>query len=524
MFLRVMTFILLARVSIAAEPTRQSVFYIDDERVLTISVELEVNSQPLGNSWQESLGAFVESIDADGDGRLSVAEAARSPTIGELRRMQGLPPQPTRASSRFAPRASVDPTKDLARWLERSGFGPFAVSSNTAQQNNATAGFSLFDKLDGNGDGKLSAAELTQGIAFVHKFDIDDDESLSLVELRPFAPPPTMTAGRPNAVANGGAVLMTARTSTERRALGDALFRRFDKVSENGTRRADGKLGRQEIPLPPSVFDQHDIDRNDQLDFEELGQLARKPHPTVTLKVDVGAESPSIELESIAGVALRPNEDDASRATLVIGELALDLVMQELSGKVDAKRIENEFASADTDNNAYITSTECDQAPRLAGLYRLMDANGDGMAFLDEFKSFASVRHTFLESTLVMSASRAGRNLFEIADQDNNGRLAFTELRQLREQINSWDSNGDQLVDQSELPSNYQLAIGPPLSAGASSNAIQSASGKRPLWHERMDRNQDGVVTLREFAGPVDRFRALDTDKDRRLTAIEAVR
>ena len=35
-----------------------------------------------------------------------------------------------------------------------------------------------------------------------------------------------------------------------------------------------------------------------------------------------------------------------------------------------------------------------------------------------------------------------------------------------------------------------------------------------PLWFQRMDRNRDGDVSLREFPGPLDQFHVLDRDGD----------
>ena len=43
-----------------------------------------------------------------------------------------------------------------------------------------------------------------------------------------------------------------------------------------------------------------------------------------------------------------------------------------------------------------------------------------------------------------------------------------------------------------------------------------------PIWFQKMDRNQDGEVSLREFLGPLSVFHRLDTNGDGRLDVHEA--
>lgn len=49
---------------------------------------------------------------------------------------------------------------------------------------------------------------------------------------------------------------------------------------------------------------------------------------------------------------------------------------------------------------------------------------------------------------------------------------------------------------------------------------VENLSG--PLWFRRMDRNQDGDVSWREFPGTSVQFRQLDSDADGLISSKEA--
>ena len=57
--------------------------------------------------------------------------------------------------------------------------------------------------------------------------------------------------------------------------------------------------------------------------------------------------------------------------------------------------------------------------------------------------------------------------------------------------------------------------------------AVASSAGRtrnNPRWFQKMDVNNDGDISPREFLGPRKHFTRLDTDKDGLIDAAEAAR
>jgi hypothetical protein len=54
------------------------------------------------------------------------------------------------------------------------------------------------------------------------------------------------------------------------------------------------------------------------------------------------------------------------------------------------------------------------------------------------------------------------------------------------------------------------------------SDRVRAATKRGPAWFQKMDRNDDGELSSREFLGPADVFKRLDKDKNGVLDAAEA--
>jgi hypothetical protein len=136
--------------------------------------------------------------------------------------------------------------------------------------------------------------------------------------------------------------------------------------------------------------------------------------------------------------------------------------------------------------------------------------------------------------------SDQGSGLFELADTDGDGRLSLRELRNLVKLLDKLDTNGDGFLTWDELPRHYRAEFRPGSAGGAGweetvflARAFTVLNGggpplpvrtAGPLWFRKMDRNQDGDVSRREFLGSDEEFRRIDTDGDGLISAEEATR
>jgi Ca2+-binding EF-hand superfamily protein len=105
--------------------------------------------------------------------------------------------------------------------------------------------------------------------------------------------------------------------------------------------------------------------------------------------------------------------------------------------------------------------------------------------------------------------------------------------------LKKYDQNGDGTFAETELGTEYVLTLGLGRSElRRSTGSMQMMNPARmstgdailpgtaglsgPEWFRRMDRNQDGDVSPREFLGTPASFQEIDTDQDQLISASEA--
>jgi hypothetical protein len=126
-----------------------------------------------------------------------------------------------------------------------------------------------------------------------------------------------------------------------------------------------------------------------------------------------------------------------------------------------------------------------------------------------------------------------GRALFELLDANGDGRLSVRELRTAWTRLAPWDRDGDGRLAETEVPRQFVVSVDAgqvnlPFRVAVANRAARRGQARQapkgPLWFRKMDRNNDGDVSFREWLGTEEEFRRIDTDGDGLISPEEAER
>ena len=528
---------------IAAGPDSvQDFIFLGDNRPIFFRLRMTLGDQPFRSAWMNSVKAMYAYLDRDNDGTVTKDEADRGALATLVRVANGGATAMPRGDLDNHPKDGVVSIDELTDAL-RSALGPFRVQAGKMAGGKADA---LFEQLDRDKDGKLSKAELLDAPSTLHKLDLDDDELIDGVELEPFTNPTALQMddmpGRRGRTPDGPPVVELFPDDSSLRPVRQ-LLKKYDKgIAPSGV---DNKLTNREFAIDAKFFAQADADADGSLDTEELRRFLAKALADIELTVHLSSDASGSAAVSVAGEGSKPLPLWAKVKTLGPAdlEIAADEVRLEIHVDDGAAALDNirasykaQFEAADADNNDYVekseVTTDKDHPSPLAGLFDILDRNGDGKLYRKELDDFVDSQAKAARDRMVLTASDQGRAIFSILDLNRDRRLGNREIRGTLDRVATWDRDGDARITAEEIPHHYQLtlargqlgAIGNQAFAfGAARNLPEPepvAAG--PNWFRRMDRNRDGDVSSREFRGPKAQFNRLDRDKDGLIDATEA--
>ena len=468
-----------------------------------------------GNNYFNLSTARMEDVDADEDGKV---------TLAELREYY-------RKGQASALKLVVPPT---------SGTGANALTE------------ALFRHLDRNKDGKISKEELVGADQLIARLDSNDDETLDAPELlggqamaqpgRPVVLPPAVPGlekWRDAAPANSSFFLVprekAAGRLTERLLFAKRMLAHYDKDRS-------GKLTREEIGLDEELFKKLDRNGDRVLDaIELLRYIVLAPDVEVTIHIGKRGDRE-------AAVQVTPG----SRANLVksLGQASDGLTLSMRSAQIDLRRTDSvtrvfqrstQFAEQlfrqldPTNKGVVVIDKTLEKIPRLAYLrvvLEMADREGAGKVTKKQFVDLMELQNEAANCTLTISVSEFGQGLFEMMDANRDGRLSVRELRAAWQRLSAYDHNGDGAIESSEIPFQYQILVGAgtmnpgmgqqPSNPYAPRPVVAPTAG--PMWFRKMDRNGDGDVSQREFLGSPEEFKKLDEDGDGFISLEEALR
>jgi len=189
------------------------------------------------------------------------------------------------------------------------------------------------------------------------------------------------------------------------------------------------------------------------------------------------------------------------------------------------------FKRADQDNNDYLDANEL--ASTALGLgpeeFKAIDRDHNKMVFEDEWLAFMELHDILAEHRIMLTVSSPATDPVTKFDSNGDGRLSRGELARALATIRSWDTNHDGQISAEEIPQHFDgtfhlgsLLKAAPRRVMGEMRPPTAPPSAGPVWFQKMDRNRDGEVSLREFLGPLSVFRRLDANHDGYLDADEA--
>ena len=512
-------------------PEVYTVLYLVPRTPVIIRVKVDVNGRTLGEVWRDYVEDEFRRLDRDGDGVLRGAETAGVPSVAELTALKLAAPRAS-AGTPVQPRGEQTRAQ-FASYLSAACGSPLAVNAipRAAPTNSESqpddVGQALFDRLDADHNGRLSAEEL-QWTASLSRLDRDDDDTLSRDELEPLRSPYFRFSSGTTAPPKPSQAMLYVCSSDVGLSAVRTLIDRYDGA--DGSPR-DQQLSVAELGLSAKTLSEVDNDGSGALDLDELRQWLRAPTPDVELTCRLGSQQEANQGARWASVAgsLRPGLSlQITSRSMVVDRVYL--ILEPPIQMLDDQRLFSEtlFKQLDQDGNGYLDATEVRQSV-LADGFRWMDADHDGKVFTKEFTDFVNRRTAAQQARVELTILEQANRLFELFDSNDDGRLTPRELSSAQGSFAKWDLNDDGQLMLSEIPRRWQWQFTRGVASNFGTRMIVAPNGRsqaltkyNPVWFEQMDRNQDGEVTRREFLGPLSSFDRLDHDHNGVLDAGEA--
>ncbi len=469
-------------------------------------------------------------MDVDKNGRLDSTELALlTENVRRLGKISG--PKEILESAVDDADATDVPVKTFTEWLQTRLPKSFDL---IAQPQAADDAVRLTSLIDVDLDASISDKELLELPRTLRFRDLDNDETFSVSELMPYRDPRSQNSPVTPDVVNLPFFHVTDEASA--RIAAERIIRRYgsdETVEASVLRQPNGS----------------EADR--RLSIDELVTSLQQPefHLTIDVKLSdrAGTSDIDVAIDPSAASFCRTTDDKFGQTAIVADGLPLKIVAR--GGGANNRAVTRgflgqTFVMIDGDRNQYLDETEfagivgAMQQSGANGDFATVDQNADKMVTRDELFSFVERDLMAAASRIEVTVKQDGKTLFSLLDANQDRRLSAREVRSGTAVLQKYDLNGDGAFAETELGTEYVLTLGlgrselrrnsgmmtmqtmTMNSGDAILPGLEGLSG--PEWFRRMDRNQDGDVSAREFPGTSTQFKTLDTDQDGLMSASEA--
>lgn len=521
-----------------AEPVttpHERIILLTQDGPLVIDIRLAIDGEQPTAAFEQLIDAAFAAADADGDGQASWTETLDNPRFA-YGQFGNLAAEDESQRSQIIEmydnnRNGLVERAELPRFITRNAGGSrsFSLTSSNEFRGDNRSRSPVRRLVDVDHDGAITEAELAGAVNRLLERDADDDEILTLADIKDVIeqPQPEMSNRR--------------RTTTPDTAiwLNDRIRWQYVAYTLQELYAFGERIGPADVPLTPTLIDQLDQNGNMLLDDKEVPGLQTVP-PHMIFEVaffnhQSGPEAtPGIrlvsvcpELESLVAAALR----HPTRLSMNLPGAEIEFFVNDdpsLSNSVEGLR--NQFAQLDGDKNKYLEEGEYNG--QLLGMqvpFAALDADGNGMVFEEEITALVEQRQAVIRSQIRARAADQEDALFTALDTNGDGRLTSREVHKTPDVLRSLDRNQDGQVQSHELPGSMALAFvrGDPQQINtlfAMPVAAAPADEKDlPRWFIGTDTNRDGDISPREFLGPREKFTQLDSDQDGFISRAEAM-
>jgi hypothetical protein len=455
---------------------------------LLVDVSLSLDGQSPSDLFAARVQQVLNAADTDHDRRSTWAELAANEEFLKAERVTN-PATVKGRTKTWTERYDVNRDKliqpeEASSWLGRDSgrsVTVLALRSRRAYYSSPSLGSRVWQLLDVDNDGRLTAAEIAAAPERFLLYDANDDRVITTAELAPLREQ-LNDPGRPS-------------TSPGRKE--DRYAALHLKPPVNWSRieylLADLYAPRQALsassfPDLPQLFEQLDGNADGRIQQEELGNL-------LTIKPHVHVAASFLKLPEIPIAAI--NSFIRELATSRIDVLAHDPVVTNIIHPSGTRLV---FSLG----NTRLTISANDLAtPAGPGMY--VERSALRVMVHDDFDA-----------------------VFEQLDANSDGRLGEREVSDSAARLLMRDKNGDGEISGAELPAAMIVAVLRSESTNEQSFYVPPsdyaarASGSAPPWFAQADFNGDGDVSRREFLGSTEQFAQLDANKDGFISADEA--